>query len=109
MMTKDLEQKVLQLAHYIESKHFEPITQRTPYFHMGATITDSILQAGINYENVVYPRIYKLLSLFPEYKTTSDFIILMQTIPLRELIVWNNERKLDLIKQLSWILYNIGI
>jgi len=109
MMTKELEQKVLQLAHYIESKHFEPITQRTPYYHMGATITDSILQAGLNYKNVVYPRIYNLLSLFAEYKTTSDFIILMQTIPLRELIKWNNEKKLGLINQLAWIFYKKGM
>jgi len=98
-----------KLAKFIYNKEFEPVTQRTPYYHMGATITDSILQAGLNYQHVVYPRVLKLLTDFSSYRTTCDFIILMQTIPLRDLINWKNEEKLKRIKSLSWHLYNNGI
>jgi len=73
---------------------------------MGATITDSVLQAGLNYRQVVYPRILKLLKEFPDYKTTCDFIILMQVFPLKELISWRNEKKLERIKTLSWFFYD---
>jgi len=98
-----------QLANFIRQKEFEPITQRTPYYHMGATITDSILQAGLNYRHVVYPRVLKLLTKFSDYRTTCDFIILMQVIPLMELVNWKNEKKLTYINDLSWFLFNNGI
>ena len=97
------------LAKFIQQKEFAPITQRTPYYHMGATITDSILQAGLNYRHVVYPRVLKLLTNFFDYRTTCDFIILMQTVPLPELIDWKNEKKLQRIIDLSWLLFNNGL
>lgn len=98
-----------QLANFIRQKEFEPITQRTPYYHMGATITDSILQAGLNYCYVVYPRVLKLLTKFSDYRTTCDFIILMQVVPLMELVNWKNEKKLQCISDLSWVLFNNDI
>jgi len=100
-----------KLVNYIQINmdKFEPVTQRTPYFHMGATITDSILQSGLNYRYVVYPRVLKLLTKYYEYKTTCKFLILMQTIPLGELINWQSQIKLTRIKNLSWFLYNNNI
>ena len=95
-----------KLAEVIRHKEFEPITQRTPYYHMGATITDAILQAGLNYQNVVYPRVRKLLTEFPDYKTTSDFLILMQVVQLPELIDWKKGCKLERVKELSWFLFS---
>ena len=97
-------QKLLDFILMNENK-FDPVTQRTPYYHMGATITDSILQAGLNYRHVVYPRIAKLLTKYKEFRTTCDFIILFQTIPLKELINWSNDQKINRITQLSWFLY----
>jgi len=109
MVDNDILIKAQALAEYIESRHFAPVTQRTPYFHMGATITDSVLQAGLNYRCVVYPRVLKLLTKFPNYRTTCDFLILMQTIPLPELIEWSNKRKLELIQNISWLLFDNGV
>lgn len=100
---------VQQLADFIISKHFDPVTQKTPYYHMGATITDAVLQAGLNYNHIVYPRVLKLLKEYPNFTSTCDFIILMQTIPLSEIINWRNKKKLELIEQLSYFLYKNGI
>jgi endonuclease III len=97
---------VTKLTGFISKNKFDSIPQRTPYYHMGATITDSVLQAGLNYRQVVYPRILKLLKEFPDYKTTCDFVILMQVFPLKELISWRNEKKLERIKTLSWFFYD---
>lgn len=96
-----------KLINYINitSHKFEQVTQRIPYFHMGATITDAILQAGLSYKSVVYPRILNLLTKYSDYKTTCDFIILMQTIPLSNLINWENELKLSRITNLSYFFY----
>ena len=98
-----------KLANFIQKKEFVPVTQRTPYYHMGATITDSILQAGLNYHHVIYPRVLKLLTEYSDYKTTCDFIILMQVFPLTELVAWKNSKKLQRISNLSWFLYMNGI
>jgi endonuclease III len=98
-----------KLANFIRHKALKPITQAEPYYHMGATITDSILQAGMNYKHVVYPRILKLLKDFPGHKTTSAFILLMQAVPLTELVDWKNEVKLQRINNLSRFLFNNNI
>lgn len=46
-----------------------------------------------------------MLKKYGDYRTTCDFIILIQTISLRELIDWNNAAKLERIMQLSWFLF----
>ena len=111
MINNDQIRKAEKLIQYIyKTKHnFVPVTQRTPYNHMGATIVDGILQAGLNYKTVVYPRVKKLLITYPEYKTTCDFLILIQTIPLNKLINWNNVVKINRITELSWFLYNNSV
>lgn len=43
------------------------------YNHMGATLTDAILQAGINYETVVRPRVNHVKSTYPEAVSTRGF------------------------------------
>lgn len=80
-------QKVIDLLERIPHNYAE-ITQRTPYYNMAATLTDSVLQAGMNYKSVVYPRVYNILSKYSDYRTTCDFIILFQTIPIEEIIQW---------------------
>lgn len=97
-------QKVVQLLEKIPHNYTE-ITQRTPYYNMAATLTDSVLQAGMNYKNVVYPRVYNILHKYADYHTTCDFIILFQTIPIEEIIQWKNKRKQDTICELAWFLY----
>jgi hypothetical protein len=109
MFETELCDYVDKLADFIRHKALKPITQAGPYYHMGATITDSILQAGMNYKYVVYPRILKLLKNFPNHKTTSDFILLMEAVPLTELVDWKNEEKLQRIINLSRFLFNNNI
>lgn len=108
---KKNDSNVIKLVNHILStmNDFDDVTQRTPYYHMGATITDAVLQAGLNYRNVVYPRVARLLTNFGDYKTTCDFIILFKTIPLNDLISWNNQQKLNTITELSWFLFNSQI
>ena len=64
-------------------------TQRTPYYNMAATLTDSVLQAGMNYKSVVYPRVYNILSKYSDYRTIiqiqsqiTDFVLLSFIFPL---------------------------
>lgn len=109
MVAYDMNLQAQKLAVFIQNKQFDPIMPPILYHHIGAIITDSVLQAGLNYRNVVYPRVYNLLTNYADYNTTSDFIILMQTIPLADLISWNNKKKLQLIHSVSWLLFNSKI
>lgn len=42
------------------------VEEEPPYDHTGAVISDAGLQAGINYRWVVYPRVERVLSDYPE-------------------------------------------
>lgn len=101
-------QNVINLIDKIPHNYAE-ITQRTPYYNMAATLTDAVLQAGMNYKSVVYPRVYNILNKYSEYRTTCDFIILFQTIPIEEIIQWKNKRKQDTICDLAWYLYKCNV
>lgn len=108
-MDEETTVQAYRLAAFIASKHFEPATRKKPYYHMGATITDAVLQSGLNYKNVVYPRVQRLLRKYPSFKTTCSFLVLLQTVPPERLIGIRNDRKLELIQELSWFLYENGV
>jgi hypothetical protein len=59
---------------------------------MGAVLTDAILQAGLNYETVVLPRVQKVKSM-PEAKTTSGFLAALEQIGADRLLNWSNAEK----------------
>jgi hypothetical protein len=71
---------------------FEKESVNMTYQNMGATIIDSILQAGVNYGRVVKPRIQKYLNDFKEIKTTSQFYKLIQETNIEVLIEWKGEK-----------------
>lgn len=83
--------------------------QRAHYSHMGATITDTILQAGMNYRTVVLPRVQALMSSYPEAITTSGFQKLIAFFGLRNLLRWNDAEKPQRIMELTWLLCGEGL
>jgi len=62
------------------------------YDHMGAVLTDAILQAGLNYKTVVLPRVQKVYSI-PEAKTTSGFLTVLEQNGANKLLNWSNPEK----------------
>lgn len=110
MLKSERYRQAQKLALFIETMPLQTVEKRTDtYHHMGATITDAILQAGLNYRHVVWPRVAHLLRNFPDYTTTCDFLILMKIIPLSELLNWHNKRKLTLIEKVSNLFYDNNI
>jgi hypothetical protein len=79
---------------------------RTPYGHMGATVCDSILQAGLNYRTVVYPRVLRILTLWPSATTTPQFADKVRRFGLANVLSWKHPEKLDrihsVIEFLEW-------
>lgn len=97
--------KIIDLLELIPHE-YEYITQKKPYYNMGATLTDAVLQAGMNYKNVVFPRVCNILTNFPDFTTTCDFIILFQTIPIERIMQWKNKNKQETVCKLAWFLYD---
>jgi len=106
-MMKNIDKDVLKVISVLDKipTYYHEVSQRVPYYNMAATLTDAVLQAGMNYKNVVYPRICNILTKYEDYKTTCDFIILFQTIPIQKIINWKNVSKQQSICELAWVLY----
>lgn len=91
-----------RLANYVRSLP-DFTMERSPaagYDHMGAIITEAILQAGINYRNVVLPRVERLRRDYPQARTTSSFADLLRTVGAGELLQFSGE-KLDRVEALT--------
>ena len=64
-----------------------------PYNHMGATITDAVLQAGLRYETVVWPRVQHVMTI-PSAATTSGFLAALRERGGEEVVHWTHAEKL---------------
>ncbi len=88
-----IEEKINLLIRYIDSlSDFKIVRPEIPYNHMGATITDAMLQAGTTWETVVKPRIQNLLK-HPEAKTTTGFHNLLKRDGVKKLLDWKDNEK----------------
>ena len=96
-----------KLAHFVNSLDDFEIQTRSPqtYQHMGAVITDSILQAGLNYRTVVAPRVTRLIEQYPEACTTNGFLDVIDTYGLGSLLNWSHPEKPQRIYKLTLFLH----
>lgn len=108
-MSYEYEVNILVSFIYSLQDFYIPKQEIMPYFHMGATICDSILQAGIRYDTVVKPRIKILLKKYPTANTTSAFWKLINKTDLKILINWRHPEKLRRIKELTNFFLTKGI
>ena len=103
-----LSDSVLQLASYVESVDglLDRAEPRRTYGHMGAVISDSVLQAGLNYRTVVEPRVRRLLHQHPEACTTTGFRETIAFHGLSTLLNWRHPEKPRRIMDLTWFFSN---
>lgn len=70
------------------------------YDHIGALYTDVILQAGLNYRNVVKPRVDYVLKNYPSAKTVSSFSQLSNDIGFEKVLNWKHPEKISRMRKL---------
>ncbi|WP_022803162.1 HhH-GDP family DNA glycosylase [Deinococcus ficus] len=75
-----------------------------PYGHMGATLTDAVLQPGLNYERAVKPRVAQVLALYPEARTTSAFKAVLDVEGAAHVLNVANARKQQSLRDLVALL-----
>lgn len=102
-MCKKTTSNALRLKEYIEGmddfRFIEP--DLCAYSdHIGALLTDAILQAGLNYRNVVWPRVSYVLTEYPEADTISSFSMILKRIGTSQVLRWNNADKIQRMEDL---------
>ena len=75
-----------------------------PYGHMGATLTDAVLQSGISYETVVLPRVERILRDYPDAVTTSAFAEVLEREGAPAVLQWNGSKKIATLSALVSLL-----
>ena len=65
----------------------------TTYNHMGANITDTVLQAGLNYNSIVRPRVKNILYNYSDSNTSSDFLKILKTKKFKTILKWSHHEK----------------
>ena len=102
-MCKTMTSNALRLKEYISQiddfKFIEP--KYCPYInHVGALFTDTILQAGVNYRSVVWPRVAHVLDTFPYATTVSIFAEILENYGTANVLHWSNAEKVQRMNEL---------
>lgn len=79
-----------------------------PYDHMGATITDAVLQAGLRYETTVWPRVQHVMAI-PEATTTSGFLRELREHGGEEVVRWTHPEKLGRMEAVAELFIAEGV
>jgi hypothetical protein len=92
-----------KLARYVQSLP-EFVIYKTidgNYNHIGATVADAILQANMRYATHVKPRVIRILATYPEARTTTAVLRLLEKISATEFLSW---RGVDRAERFSSVL-----
>jgi hypothetical protein len=101
----DVEAKARRLVDYIHSlTDFRLVEWGEPYGHMGATIIDAMLQAGVNYKAVVAPRVERIRRQHPQANTTSAFWRLLEERGAKAILDWRDDEKPNRVVALTHFL-----
>jgi endonuclease III len=92
------------IAHLKELGVVPPLASSEPYNHMGAVIVDAVLQAGLNYKNVVEKRVTAVAAI-EAARTTEGFAQLLASRGVETLLSgWRPGRKTRLVQSLTDLL-----
>lgn len=69
--------------------------------HLGAMMADAVLQPGLNYRTVVYPRIKRIIKEFPETSTLIEVCKVIESDRLSDFLSWTHSEKLNRFCELA--------
>ena len=100
-----------KLAHYVQSlpgfEFYKTIDGN--YDHIGATVADAILQANNKYSTHVKPRVNRILAQYPEVRTTSSVLRLLESIAATEFLDWRGIDRAERFRQVLILFAAEGI
>ena len=99
------------VADYAYSQGVEraTISHRLSYSHLGAVLADSILQAGVNYNFVVRPRVERILKLYPNASCGDGLFFIIDSGTSSEFLCWSHNEKVVRFEKVVSLLRTGGI
>jgi endonuclease III len=98
------------LARYVDGlAQFEWSQPAEPREHMGALLAEAVLQAGLNFRTVVWPRLAALLAEHPGAATTDAFLALLRSQGAAAVLRMNGTRKPATLLSLTALLAAEGV
>lgn len=77
--------------------------------HIGAMLVETAVQAGLNYERVVVPRVKAFLKAHPDAATVSVMRALLDAVPANKLLGLENTRKCAVLRDVTHLLSDEGV
>jgi hypothetical protein len=78
------------------------------YDHLGALLADLSLQAGVNYDHVVRPRVNSILVRFPTTSALTGLRTAIGEIGVEEYLQWRGQEKIGLFQSLLALMSRNG-
>jgi hypothetical protein len=88
---------------------FDNVEVRPAYEHIGALLADSVLQAGLNYNSVVFPRVAAILKLFPELDRVSALNEMVLRGETSSFLNWTHAEKVGRFDALVCFMSRTGV
>lgn len=79
--------------------------RRSTYDHAGALLADAVLQAGLSYRTVVWPRVGRILKEFPDANRVSALFCIARDGNTAELLDWQHPTKVARFENLVGFLH----
>lgn len=106
MITQDAE----RLLEYMDGHNIDGARQTTRgWSHIGALITDAVLQRRQKYKATVFPRVESLVREWPDAETTKGFRERIDGGDLSAVIRWKGEERLKQIQDIVSVFGELGI
>jgi hypothetical protein len=83
--------------------------RRSTYDHAGALLADAVLQAGLRYRTVVWPRVGRILKEFPDADRVSALVYFVREGNTTHLLDWRHPTKIVRFERLVDFLHAAGI
>ncbi len=101
--------RIARVISYIEGLHdFRVLPPEAPPTHIGAVLVDAALQAGLNYDNVVKPRVEAVEAIVGA-RTAKGFLELLAARGAESVLSWSPGRKPRLVVALTELLVTEGV
>ena len=109
-MSQNIE--INKLIQFIENKQdFNIIKSNSCFYnsHLGAVLTDIVLQAGLNYKTVVLPRVLRVYKKYNSAYNLNSLVNTIDDIGLERFLDWKNQIKLKRFESIIEYLINNSI
>jgi hypothetical protein len=82
---------------------------RSTYGHAGALLADAVLQTGLSYRSVVMPRVWRILTEFPDADCVSALVCVVEKGGTAHLLNWQHPTKVDRFEYLVHFLHRAKV